>query len=228
MKRVANLAGRETAYHLKRSRRRSVGLRIDSRGLTVTIPLAMPENRVTPILEAKTSWILSKLEELQSRASPPLSCMDGEIVPFLGNNYTLRISRSGRTRISILDDRIEILLPEGGDARSALEAWYRKRALEFFSERLSHFSSILGEHPSRLFLSSAKTRWGSCNSKREIRLNWRLVLMAPDLVDYVVVHELAHLIEMNHSPAFWDHVKRAFPDFLSAKRELARARAHPI
>ncbi len=228
MKRVANLAGRETAYHLKRSKRRSVGLRIDSKGLTVTIPLSMPENRVTPILEAKSSWILSKLEELQKRATPPLSCVDGEIAPFLGKNYPLRISRSGRTRVSLLDDRIEILLPEGADARAALEAWYRKRALELFAERIAHFSPVLGEHPARLFLSSAKTRWGSCNSKREIRLNWRLVLLAPDLVDYVVVHELAHLLEMNHSPAFWNHVKRAYPEFLPARQELARARAHPI
>lgn len=221
MKRVATLAGRETAFFLKRSRRRSVGLRVDANGLTVTIPLAMPEWRLIEILEAKSDWIADKLGSLK----PPPAFAEGETLSFLGRTCVLRVSPSPKIRVGIEADTLLVAVPHPEKIRPALEAWYRKMALAHFAERVAHFSPILGVKPSALLLSSAKTRWGSCNSKGEIRLNWHLVRLAPELIDYVVVHELAHLIELNHSPAFWRNVERACPDYRNARRELGRGNA---
>lgn len=99
-------------------------------------------------------------------------------------------------------------------------AWYNKQAVTCFNKRVEWYANMLGVPAPSVRLSRAKTRWGSCNSHGVIRLNWRLIQMPIHLVDYVVAHELAHLIEMNHSPVFWHLVKSIFPDYQAARLEL--------
>jgi predicted metal-dependent hydrolase len=98
--------------------------------------------------------------------------------------------------------------------------WYRRRAQSYFRDRVEHFSAQLAIDPPRVFISSAQTRWGSCNANREVRLNWRLIQAPPHIVDYVVAHELAHLKEMNHSARFWRIVERLCPGYAAARTEL--------
>jgi predicted metal-dependent hydrolase len=98
--------------------------------------------------------------------------------------------------------------------------WYKKQALTDFSRRLSLFATKLGVPTPPLFLSNARSRWGSCNSRKEIRLNWRLLQAPPHIINYVVCHELAHLKEMNHSAKFWAVVASIFPDYKAAEKEL--------
>ena len=100
--------------------------------------------------------------------------------------------------------------------------WYRRHAHSNFSGRIGEFAPRLDVAAPRLFLSSARTRWGSCNAKREVRLNWRLIQAAQSTIDYVVVHELAHLIEMNHSRRFWRLVASVCPHYREACAELNR------
>lgn len=214
---TVSLSGRETAYVLKRSNRRTVGLRIDPNGLTVSIPHRMSERSVEDILVEKSGWILRKLDEITAVRKPEWS--DGEPIPFLGKSYRLRIS-SGRQGADIDGDFLDVSARDPSMVQSAVEAWYRRQALEFFAERIAHYCARLGVEPPKLFLSNAKTRWGSCNSRGEVRLNWRLMRMPPHLVDYVVVHELSHLVEMNHSPAFWKTVASVYPSFDAAMAEL--------
>jgi predicted metal-dependent hydrolase len=103
---------------------------------------------------------------------------------------------------------------------ASLEKALRTRAREFFIDRMTHFAAVMKLEVPRLALSSARTRWGSCNRDTGIRLNWRLIHCAPHLVDYVVVHELAHLRQMNHSPRFWREVEIVLPRYRDARREL--------
>jgi predicted metal-dependent hydrolase len=98
--------------------------------------------------------------------------------------------------------------------------WYKKQALADFSRRLEIFSAKLGVSFKSLTLSNAKSRWGSCNSRKEIRLNWRLLQAPPHIINYVVCHELAHLKEMNHSAKFWATVASIYPDYKLAEKEL--------
>jgi predicted metal-dependent hydrolase len=104
--------------------------------------------------------------------------------------------------------------------RDAVQSWLQRQARRIFEERCHLFASRLGVRMTRLSLSSASTRWGSASADGSIRLNWRLVHFALPVIDYVVTHELAHLREMNHSPAFWDVVRTALPDFENARVTL--------
>ncbi len=220
---VIRLSGNETAYMLKRSARRTVGLRIDPKGLTVSAPLRMPEKAIEAILLSKSEWILRKMDE--ARPCPAPKWQEGEKLPFLGKHYRLSIS-SGKRDVRLEGECIAVSLPDASRTRECIESWYKRQALDLFAERIAHYCPKLGVETPKLFLSNAKTRWGSCNSKREVRLNWRLVLMSLPIVDYVVVHELSHLIEMNHSKAFWEKVGSVYPAFDAARKELKhRSRA---
>jgi predicted metal-dependent hydrolase len=107
--------------------------------------------------------------------------------------------------------------------RDAAQAWLMRQAKRVFAERLDHFAPQLGVEYSRLRLSSAGTRWGSASVDGTIRLNWRLIHLKLDMLDYVVVHELSHLHHMDHSPQFWDVVARVMPDHALRRRALKEA-----
>ncbi len=96
----------------------------------------------------------------------------------------------------------------------------KEKALKDFVRRVEVFSVKLNVHPSNVYLSNAKSRWGSCNSKKEIRLNWRLIQAPPHIINYVICHELAHLKEMNHSNRFWEEVEKVLPEYRSSEKEL--------
>ena len=105
--------------------------------------------------------------------------------------------------------------------RDAAQAWLMRRARAHFEARLRHFAPSLGVQWRRLALSSASTRWGSAAADGSIRLHWRLIHFSPEVIDYVVVHELAHLVEANHSGRFWAVVERGYRDHRQARRELS-------
>jgi predicted metal-dependent hydrolase len=121
-------------------------------------------------------------------------------------------------------------LPHGAQAdqlRDAVQSWLQRQARRIFAERCAEFAGRLGVRVRRVSLSSASTRWGSASADGSIRLNWRLVHFGLPVIDYVVTHELAHLREMNHSPAFWDVVRQALPDFEAARGAL-RSEVLPV
>ena len=105
--------------------------------------------------------------------------------------------------------------------KAAVHAWLKKFAAALFRERMQPFVQKLGRAPSRVSLNAARTRWGSCSRNGSIRLNWRLVQYAPELIDYVIAHELAHLTELNHSPRFWAQLEALMPDYRQWQRQLA-------
>jgi len=104
----------------------------------------------------------------------------------------------------------------------AVMRWYRHEALQLFSECVAHFSPLMNANPREIKLSSARTQWGSCTARGTVRLNWQLIKMPLHLIDYVVVHELAHLREMNHSAAFWSVVEAVCPDYAKRRGELRK------
>lgn len=212
------LAEQEISYLLRRSpRRRSIGLRIDHAGLTVTVPAHLPQHRWEALLQEKSAWVLDKLEEMHARAIPEFRWQDGQLLPFLGSPLELAVEPGGpRSRPTRCDSLLRVALPDPDDTlalRNKVLQWYRREALAFFQQRVHHHARQLEVRVSRLDLSNARTRWGSCTSQGAVRLNWRLIKAPPAVIDYVVVHELAHIIELNHSPSFWAIVASACPDF---------------
>jgi len=224
--RTLRLPGRQIPYTLKRSgRRRSIGLRIDERGLTVSVPLRASEKWLHSVLLEKSGWVLDKLASWQSRQTAPLEWRDGACLPFRGEKFILRIVPDLFGAPPRIQGGTLVLQMDGFVTPQRIEQvvmqWYRAQALQVFEECVAHFAPLMEVVPRAIRLSSARTQWGSCNARGVVSLNWQLVKLPLPLIDYVVVHELAHLREMNHSAAFWRVVEAVCPDY----REL-RARLH--
>lgn len=220
------LAGKLVSYTLKRSPKRcSIGLRIDDRGLTVSMPLRASERWLQSVLQDKAAWVMDKLNFWQQRVVPSSqSYVDGAFVPFLGENLRLRIQPGlfemppQRQAQSLWIFVCGIANPQAVEQR--VQCWYREQAESLLAARVAHYADHMQLAPRSVRLSAAKTQWGSCSMRGIIRLNQGLVRLPLALIDYVVVHELAHLREMNHSAAFWQVVATARPDYLRLRREL--------
>ncbi len=223
--RTIRLSDKHISYTLKRSsKRRSIGLRIDERGLTVSMPLRASEKWLHSVLQDKADWLVQKLDSWQARKPPLMQWVDGESIPFRGEEFVLRIIPDlfgAKPQLHNNELRLHVA---AGAATALIEKmvtqWYRQEALRVFNECVAHFAPLMQVSPREVKLSSARTQWGSCTVHGVVRLNWQLVKMPLHLIDYVVVHELAHLAEMNHSPAFWCVVERVCPEYRERRAQL--------
>ena len=220
----------ELVYRLKRSRRKTVGLQIDGDGLTVTAPMRLAQRVIDDIVRSKRVWVERKLAEQRERQrlTPTLQLVHDASLPYRGKQCRLDLhSHPERSHWACLAGE-PILRLSAKDAQSpqrvreALERLWKIRALEVFEERLETFLPRLKVTPRRLAVSSALTRWGSCSSNGSIRMSWRLLALDDEAIDYVLAHELAHLVHMNHSPDFWREVQRLCPDCLARRARLKR------
>ncbi|MFM2055697.1 MAG: hypothetical protein RLY71_82 [Pseudomonadota bacterium] len=218
-------------YALHRATRRTIGFLVNQDGLAVRAPRGLDQSHIDAALRMKASWILRKLADQGERlrqldASRP-RWQHGMALPYLGERLRIELQpdlpgQPGTARLlpaapdstaaSVLQLRLAAD-SEPAAIRHAVQSWLQEQARALFTERCRHYASRMHVQPRRLALSSARTRWGSANSEGHLRLNWRLIHHAPATIDYVVVHELAHLREMNHSPAFWAIVAAVLPDY---------------
>ena len=230
------LRGHRVGFELRRSRRRSIGFVVAAEGLSVSAPRWVGVAEIEAALREKAAWILKKLQEQRERAArldaARVEWREGGTVPFLGETVILVLD--ARTCGAVLHTATDVLpgvphltlhlgLPQTAEPdqiRDAVQSWLQRQARRIFEERCAHFAKALSVRMTRLTLSSAATRWGSASADGSIRLNWRLVHFGLPVIDYVVTHELAHLREMNHGPAFWDVVRSALPDYEQARGVL--------
>jgi predicted metal-dependent hydrolase len=226
--RTIALDDRIVPYILRRARRRSIGLSIDHRGLRVGAPCRTSLAEIEALIRKHADWVTQKLDEWRERRrAEPLRLTDGMRLPYLGGWLEIRLA-SGKnmafwTENGSMPATLLTLLPRSPDKAGALlDRALRRKALAVFGERLAQQAARFSIDPPRLALSSASTRWGSCSLKSGIRLNWRLIHCEPRIIDYVIVHELAHLTEMNHGPRFWAIVERYFPDYRDARDALKK------
>jgi predicted metal-dependent hydrolase len=215
------LGGRIVPYVLRQGRRRRLAMTIDERGLAVGAPHGVPLAEIENFVGAHADWVLKKLDEYAQRAAPrQIAVRDGTRLPLLGGEIVVRVE-AGANRVRWETEVLVIAARPDAELDALARRALQRRALEHFEDRGAHFAARLGRPLPPVALSSARTRWGSCN-RTSVRLNWRLIHLPPTLIDYVVAHELAHLVEMNHSPRFWAEVERIYPDWREARAELKR------
>ena len=231
--RVLRLGGQEIPYLLKRStQRRRVGLQVDDRGLVVQAPWRSTDRHIEGVLQEGSTWIQKKLASWSANAPPARSWQSGDLLDYLGEQLTLDVVVEHERPLVLLRDghRLEVRTPDpaqSSDVRQALAKWYKRHAQSHFAQRLEHYAAQLNlRKKPKLFVSSATARWGSCNAEREIRLSWRLMQAAPPVIDYVVAHEVSHIIEMNHSPKFWSIVEKLCPGYAGERAELNALARH--
>ena len=225
--RQALIAGRVIDYRLKTGTRR-LSMTIDERGLRIAAPSRMSRADIDHFIHAHGDWVLKKLDELARTTRPRhLRIADGARLPLLGEDIAVRVLPGGN-RVRWTPDALVLEARPDADLGQLAIRGLKTRALHHFDERLTHYTSQLGLDKPPLSLSNARTRWGSC-SRDGIRIHWRLIHLPAHLGDYVVAHEAAHLLEMNHSRRFWDVVGTLYPDWQATRRELkARAVSLPL
>lgn len=219
--RTIHLEGREVPYLLRRSARRTLALRIDDRGVSVAAPRRTAVREIERFIAGHARWLFDRLA-LQASRPEPFVPTDGALLPVLGEPCRLRLGGAGRRAVWCADGR-ELLLPAGADPHAVLLRALRDRALEEFGARVETLCDRIGIAPPPVRLTSARTRWGSCSAKSGIRLHWRLIHLPPAVIDYVAAHEVAHLVEMNHSPRFWAVVEKLHPEWKAARIALRGA-----
>ncbi len=220
-----SLDGYWIEYTLKRSlRRSSITIVVDEDGLRVGAPWHASQRRIESLLGKHTRWISRKLGEWRARRPPPFTWRAGATVMALGESLTLALDpmRSATAREGNLLYITANEEADSGALAARVTAWLRSTAHGWFEQRAAHYAPALGVPLPAIHLSNAKSRWGSCHPDGRVRLNWRLIQMPPDLIDYVVVHELAHLREPNHSQCFWRWVAGVLPDHEQRRRTLRR------
>jgi hypothetical protein len=218
--------GDEIRYEIVRGRRkRTVAIRLDSASaVTVFAPRRLDEEGIRAIVRKKAPWILRKQAKIRESgaAHPPKQYISGEVFPYLGRRYRLEVSslsREGAPLCRLKRGRFRVEIPmalsgEKGRAavKRAVREWYQRRAEERIRERLPLFAAELGVKAAGIEIRDQKGRWGSCSRTGVLRFNWRIAAASPDLVDYLIVHELSHLLHPDHSPRFWQCVGRLIPD----------------
>ena len=178
---------------------------------------------------AAARWILVKLDGVPVRSRQTRSWKKGDTIDYLGDDLKLELAATPQPCWISGGRVLDVAWPRPRNrraVRAAVIKWYRRHAERHFPDRVDHFAARLGVERPKILLSSALTRWGSCNVKREVRLNFRLMQAPRHLIDYVIAHELAHLLHLNHSRRFWHAVGRIFPDHEAARSELSAVSRH--
>lgn len=197
-----------------RSRRRTISLEITPDAtLVVRAPLRTPESYITGLIREKQDWIERKMAEVRSRpVAGKKQFVNGERFLFLGTEYPLVVLPGSDAPVSLGGSFFigERSLPQ---ARELFRAWYVERAKEIVPARVAGFAAILDYRPKKIRISDTRRRWASCSTSGTLSFCWRLILAPPEVTDYVIVHELVHMRQPDHSPRFWEKVGQAMPDY---------------
>jgi predicted metal-dependent hydrolase len=208
-------------HSIIRSKRKTVALIITPEAkLVVRAPLHTSNAYIENLVTEKRAWIQRKIVELSERPSPgKKNFIDGEEFLFLGKKYLLKIVDNPLHRVELKENLLisRTTLPE---MHKMLVAWYKQQAYKIIGDRCESCKKLVGRAPVSIRISHAARRWGSCSSRGTLCFSWRLVLAPPEIIDYVIVHELVHLIHHNHSKRFWDSVGDLMPDYNDRKHWL--------
>ena len=215
-------------YHIRYSRRKTISIGIKDGKVIVSAPYFTSKRYIASFVDSKESWIRKHLESQKSvihLGSMPIH--DGADILFLGKKYHLNVEKSDKNIIEICGDNINVRTKDCDDSyiTKLVERWYKEQATVFFTEKLKECIALHPKYefmPSTLVVKKMKSRWGSCSKYGTITLNTSLVKIEPKYVEYVILHELSHLKEMNHSEKFYMILSDICPDYKALRKEMQR------
>ena len=218
-------------YEVRRSRRRrkTIEITVDGGGVRVAAPARTPDAELRDIVRKRARWILRHAAEA-TRAPAPMRFVSGETLPYLGRAIPLTVAAADVPRPEVRLDRSRFVVvaphsldddARGEATRCAFDRWYRAQAAEWLEAGVDRWWPRLGRGArSRVLVRDQRRRWGSCSYDGTLRFNWRVMMLAPDLIDYIVAHELAHLTHRDHSANFWGLMAREIPDVQERRKRL--------
>jgi predicted metal-dependent hydrolase len=201
-------------------RRKSIGLMVTAEGrVVVTMPRGTSRENLARALEKHGAWLKRKVAD---RKAAWEQIKTGEVY-LLGEAFRLTVLKGATGAVTLNGPEVRVPLPTGTDLWSRLVAWYAERAFARLQARVSHFAAVMDLAPGPVELKDWKRRWGECHPDGTLKFNWRLILLPAAVIDYVVVHELAHLKVPGHNPRFWAQVARVLPDYANRRHWLNHA-----
>jgi predicted metal-dependent hydrolase len=209
-------------FNVIRSGRKTIAVEITKEGgVLVRAPLKLARREVFAFVHQNRGWIVRKLAKARvlQEERTLRRFREGESFLYLGERHRLRFIEGGEY---LRKENGEFLLGADLSSRAGdlFRTWYRARAREILEDRVAHFALRMGLSCRSVRISDAKERWGSCNAAGGLNFAWRLVMALPPVIDYVIVHELSHLVEMNHSRRFWWRLGRVLPDYAERRKWL--------
>jgi predicted metal-dependent hydrolase len=227
------LVGHVVDYELLRSRRRTMTFSVSPAGLSVRAPFGMSQASIEGAVQEKGGWIVRKLGGMQQRearmAALKMDWQAGAQLAYLGGTLQVRVDpQAEKHRLKSVGESentsvLSLALPATASdkkIRDTTKKWIAQQATQHYTTRMNHYAALLGVTWRTLALTNANTRWGSAKADGSIRLHWRLMQFSPDVIDYVVAHELSHLHELNHSLRFWATVASVLPDYEARQKQL--------
>ena len=192
--------------------------------LLVRVPEGSSVEAIQKAIDSKMRWILKQRAEIYKLdvSDKPKKFVDGEKFLYLGVVYPLSIDGADGAQLVFDGEKFILSKEHQSQARDVFVEWYRERAERHISEKVRKYSRQYNIPFSKICITNAEKRWGSCNNKGNLRFSWRLAMAPQDVIDYVIIHELAHIKHLNHSRAYWQEVIAIMPDFKARKRWLFR------
>ncbi len=208
-------------FELIRRKRKTMGISIQPPDIVkVAAPFRVPEYVILEKVLGKADWIIKKLDELSAKGvtTTKKAFQTGELFLYLGENYALNIILAAKYKRPIIElQEREIYIYTNSDdkdkLRSAMEKWYRGKAMEVISLRVKYFQRYFTKTPIGIVVKEQKKRWASCTGKDKLLFNWRCVMASKEVIDYIVLHELCHMVHKNHSKDYWNLVHSLMPDY---------------
>lgn len=212
---------------LRTGRKKSASIQLDGELVKVSVPQTLSDKRVRELITQRTPWIKTKLRELSDRPEfKPKEYVSGETFPYLGKNYRLKVLQGDDCLVRLKNGRFIATISNSNEPQSLvqelLSEWYRNHAEMRLREKTERLAKIVDVAPRSVAIKTYKSRWGSCSARGDITYNWKIILAPHRIVDYVVIHELCHLIEHNHSNRYWKHVERYVPNWRDCRDWLRK------
>ncbi|MCL2401523.1 MAG: M48 family metallopeptidase [Oscillospiraceae bacterium] len=209
-------------YTLVRSRRKTVAIYV-TKDATVEVraPLSMPKSSIDSFVQAKSQWISSHQASIKNRLAEKaaFTLNYGDMLTLCGKTYPVLEKDTDASGFDGEAFRVPPGLASDEIKKAAVQI-YKSAAKHLLTHKTAAFAEQMGVTPSAVKINSAKSRWGSCSGKNSINFSWRLIMADEGVIDYIVVHELAHIRELNHSPRFWAIVQDMLPDYKARKQRL--------
>ena len=197
---------------IRTNRKKSASVQVVDCQVQVIIPQGLSDVRIEQIIREKTSWIRDKLRKQSlMRPKKPKEYVSGEAFAYLGKNYRLKLAQGSSEAVKLTLGKL--VVGADTDIKRDLTSWYMQHAEKRLNEKVVRFAQVIGVEPNSVKVKDYKSRWGSCSSFGDISFHWAIIMAPHYIVDYVVVHELCHMIHHNHSPAFWQQVEKVLPNY---------------
>tara|TARA_Y100001970_G_C14253107_1_gene873257 strand:+ start:6218 stop:6922 length:705 start_codon:yes stop_codon:yes gene_type:complete len=213
---------------IKTNRKKSASIQLIDGQVRVRAPRSLSDKRIDDLIKKRIPWIKKKIKEHAERPKAiEKKYVDGEIFSYLGKNYALQIIESDETFIKLKNGSFVVAISKNdlGKAekvQALLSEWFRVHANKYLQARTVKFAKIIGVSPISVSVKNYKARWGSCTINGALDYNWKIIQAPRKIIDYVVVHELCHLLEHNHSPKYWSYVEKFMPNWKESKDWLKK------